>query len=90
MLGWARCDFHNMRARTRYTELLFLHPVGSADHVVHFDAFGAQNVTALFFMLWWDWYGFDKKHAGTHYAELVFFDPVESMGHVVHSNASKA
>jgi hypothetical protein len=35
MLGWARCRFHKKHARTRYAELVFFHPVGSAGHVVH-------------------------------------------------------
>jgi hypothetical protein len=39
---------------TRNTELLFLHLVGSAGHVVHFGPFGEQNVDALFFVLGWD------------------------------------
>jgi hypothetical protein len=54
-------------------------------HVVHFGAFGAQNINALFFMLGWDWYGFDKNCARTCYAELVFFHPVGSAGHIVYS-----
>jgi hypothetical protein len=38
MLGWDRYGFDRMHTRTRYTELLFSHPVGSAVHVVHFGA----------------------------------------------------
>jgi hypothetical protein len=51
MLVWDRYGFHKNCARTRYVELLFLHPVGSAGHVVHFGASGARNVDARFFML---------------------------------------
>jgi hypothetical protein len=50
-LEWAQRSFHRMPAGTRYTELVFLHPVGSAGHVLHFLASGARNVDALFFML---------------------------------------
>jgi hypothetical protein len=30
---------------------MFLHPVGSAGHVVHSGAFGARDINAIFFML---------------------------------------
>jgi hypothetical protein len=56
--------------------LSFLHPVGSAGHVVHSGVSEPQNVDVLFFMLAWDRYGFHKKQIGRHYLELVFFNLV--------------
>jgi hypothetical protein len=61
MLGWARYGFHKKCFRTRYTELVFLHLVRSADHVVRSDASRAQNVDALFLVLRWTDTGFTKS-----------------------------
>jgi hypothetical protein len=72
---------------TRYAELVFLHLMGYAGHVVHSIARGARNIDTLLFMFGWDRFGFNKKHAGTRYAELVFWHPVVSAGHVVHFGA---
>jgi hypothetical protein len=72
ILWWDRYEFHKKHAGTRYAELLFLHLVVSAGHVVHSGASGARNFDALFVMLGWDQYGFYKKRAGTRYTELVF------------------
>jgi hypothetical protein len=38
MLGSAQCGFYKKSVGIRYAELLFLHPVGSADHVVYSGA----------------------------------------------------
>jgi hypothetical protein len=38
LLGWDRYGFHKKPAETRYTKLVFLHPVGSSGHVVHYGA----------------------------------------------------
>jgi hypothetical protein len=71
-LRWDRYGFDKKHFRTRYAKLHFLHPVGSAGHIVHFGASRARNVDPLFFMLRWDQYGLDKKCIGTRYAELLF------------------
>jgi hypothetical protein len=51
MLGWEWYGFDKKRTGTRYAELVFLHLVRSAGHVLHFVALGGRNVDALFFML---------------------------------------
>jgi hypothetical protein len=55
------------------SNLLFLHPVGSAGHIVYFGTSRARNVDTLFFMIGCAQCCFHNKHAGTRYAELVFF-----------------
>jgi hypothetical protein len=41
MLGWGWCCFNKKRAGTRYAELVFLHLVVSAGHIVDSGASGA-------------------------------------------------
>jgi hypothetical protein len=89
MLMWPWCRFDKMCTRPHYAELVYLHPVGPADHVVLSRMSRARNIDTLFFMLGWDPYGFQKNHTGTHFAEFVFLQPVGSVGHVVHSGASR-
>jgi hypothetical protein len=88
MVGWDWCGFDQKRIRKRYAELVFLHPVGSVSHIVHFGRSGAQSIDALFFILGWDRYGYDKKRVVTHYAVLVVLHPVGSACHIVHSGSS--
>jgi hypothetical protein len=49
MLGWAHRGFHKKRARTHYSELVFLHTVGSAGHIVLSGAAGPRNIVTLSF-----------------------------------------
>jgi hypothetical protein len=81
--------FPQKRAGTADAELVFLHPVQFAGHVVQSGVSGMRNANALFFMLERDRFGYNKKCVGTRYAGLVFLHLVRSLGHVVHSSASR-
>jgi hypothetical protein len=58
VLGCAWYRFHKKHAWVRYTDVVFLHPVGSTDDVVCPAASEPRNVYAQFFKLGWAWYGF--------------------------------
>jgi hypothetical protein len=72
MLRWDQCSSHKKHVGASYVDLVLLHPVGYAGHVVHCGVSGAQIVNALFFLLGWDRYRFQKKCIDPHYAKLVF------------------
>jgi hypothetical protein len=80
MLRWDWYGFQKKRDGIRYAELTFLHPVGSAGHIVRRSASRARNVDTLFFLLGWDRYRFHNKRTGTPYAELLFLHPVVFAG----------
>jgi hypothetical protein len=48
MLGWDRYGFNKKLTGTHYTKVMFLHLLGSADHVVHFGASGGEMSTHYF------------------------------------------
>jgi hypothetical protein len=56
MLGCDQYRFNKNHGRTRYAKLVFLYPVGSVGHIVHYGVFTALNNDALFFMLVGDRY----------------------------------
>jgi hypothetical protein len=73
MLEWDRYGLNKKCNGTRYTELVFLHPVGYVVYIEHSVGSGARNIDALFFMVGWVQYGFHKKRIRTCYTNLVFF-----------------
>jgi hypothetical protein len=82
--------FHKIHVRTRYAELVILHPEGSAGHIVHFGVSEVRNIDAVFFLIGWDQYGVDKSALGDVMLNLCFLHLVGSAGYVVHSSASGA
>jgi hypothetical protein len=72
MLMWARYGFHKKLLGHVTSNFHFLHPVGSAGHIVHSGAFGSQNIGALFFMLGWAQCSFHKSELGHLTPNLCF------------------
>jgi hypothetical protein len=73
------------RAWTRYTKFLFLHPVGSAGHVVHS---GHETSTHSFLCSTGTATDSTKSVPGHVMPNFLFLHPVGSTGHVVHSSMS--
>jgi hypothetical protein len=74
MLRWAHCGFHKKCPGTRYAKLVFLHPLESAGHKVHFGASRPRNVNPQFFMLGWARCDFNKNRAVTgHFMPNMWF-----------------
>jgi hypothetical protein len=98
VLWWALCCFHKKRVGRRYTELEFLHPVGSTGPILHFGTSGVSNIDALFFQMSTHYFSYSggigvnstKTHVGTRYTKLVFLHMVGSAVHIVHFDASGA
>jgi hypothetical protein len=87
MHGWVWCRSNKKHGMTRYHELMFLHLVGYAGHVVRSGASEAQNVNTLFFILRSVQCGSHKHHVEARYAKHMFLYPLGSVGHIVRSGA---
>jgi hypothetical protein len=61
----ARCGLRKKHAETRYAELVFLHPVGSAGHVVHSVHTGHEMLMHYFSC--WGWAGVDSTKSVMRY-----------------------
>jgi hypothetical protein len=88
MLVWDWYGFHKKRVGTRYTKLMFSHPVGYTGHVVHSGASGREMSTHHFSCSRGTGSDFTKNTPGDVTLNLVLH-PVGFAGHVVHSGASE-
>jgi hypothetical protein len=72
-LDWVQCWSHKECTGTRYAEPVFLHPMGSVSHALHFVVSRVQNTDTLFFKLGWVRFRSHKKRVRTRYIELLFY-----------------
>jgi hypothetical protein len=70
MLGWDQYGFEKKCTKTRYADLVFLHLVGSAGHVMHSGASGERNIDILFSCSGGS--GTDLRKSGTRHVMLNF------------------
>jgi hypothetical protein len=90
MAEWDCYGYEKKRTGTHYAELVFLHPVGSAIHMVHFVVFGARNVDPLFSHSGGPSAVSIKGGLGHIMPNLCFCIWWDIRGHVVHCGASGA
>jgi hypothetical protein len=72
---------------TRYTEFVFLHPVGSCGSRSALQCIQGVKRRGTIFLARMGPVRIPQKCVTTPYAKLVFLHPVVSAGHVVHSGA---
>jgi hypothetical protein len=65
-------DFHKKYVGSHYTDLVFLHLMGYAGHIMHSGGSGCKT-SMHYFHAWVGQCGFPKKGTGTRYAKLVIF-----------------
>jgi hypothetical protein len=90
MLGLHRYGFHKNCNGTRYVELLFLHPVGSARHVVHSVRLRHETSMHYFSCSGGTSTDLTKSASGHVGPNFCFLHPEGSVGNIVHSDASWA
>jgi hypothetical protein len=88
MLGWDQYGFHKNCNGTRSVEILFLHPVGCARHVVHSVRPGRETSMHYFSCSGGTSMDLTKSALGHVVPNLCFLHPEGSAGNVVHFCAS--